>query len=137
MADLFSLPNEIKLKICDSLVLIEAEELKKDVARREIMMHTDRVSAGPCRTAYRTLFALARTCHALHTVVVDASRKRAVWPFNRPISAFAHQATLDSTWHIGILVDDLSAEKLQYRVTDTGERSRGASGYNRGSAART
>jgi hypothetical protein len=61
MVDLLSLPPELLLNICEYLVLIQAEELKKDAL----------YSRSIGRTAYRTLSVLARTCRRLKDIARD------------------------------------------------------------------
>jgi hypothetical protein len=122
MTDLLSLPPELLLGIREWLVLIEAEELKKDVQLRAQMRYPKNRPTGPCRTAYRAHSMLARTCHKLKSVArMDTFNKHtiwlshALWLFDRPIAAFTRQFLLDKTWHNKILPDEYTLDETKYR----------------------
>ena len=104
-ANSIPLPNEILLMICNSLVLMESQELYEIVKQDHMLAYSRNDTEKPLYTAYRSLLALARTCRALHPLATDPQvvNMRAVWPFNHPIAAFTRQATLERTLHIDII----------------------------------
>ena len=95
----------------------KTQELQEIVNTKNRTMYLNSQSITHLYTAYRSLPALARICRTFHPIATDPQviNLRAVWPFNRPIAAFARQATLGKTWHIDILKACSAEYKPGYR----------------------